>query len=142
MKIDMQKIILTTLCSLVLAYVGRMIVGVISLARLQGVTWHWNILAPSHEVPVVAVVFEVSMFIGAALIPLLAAWRPEMRRKKWLLYGWSPCILYVLFLAISFFVRVPFTISSSVLGVGRLSAWIVIAALFIRISRKTKLAQL
>jgi hypothetical protein len=117
-----------------------MIVGVIGLGRLQGFTWHWNIMAPSHEVPVVAVIFEISMFIGAALIPLLAAWRPEVRRKKWLLYVWSPCILYVLFLAINFFVRGPFTILSSGLGVGRLLAWFVIAALFIRESRKTKMA--
>ncbi|OHE80400.1 MAG: hypothetical protein A3G75_02025 [Verrucomicrobia bacterium RIFCSPLOWO2_12_FULL_64_8] len=127
MKTSTPKLILTALCVLALADLGRMFWGLIGLARHQ-------------DVPVIAAGFDFSMFLGAALIPLVVSWRPEERRRRWHYFLWMPCILYVVFLAINFLIRSPFAVTSSLWGVGRLLAWLAIAALFIHTSRKTKTA--
>lgn len=124
---NVKRHILTVLCVLQLAYLGKIIVSVIGLARYQ-------------DIPVLSAVFECSMWLGAALIPLLATWRPGGRRRRWPYFLWAPCILYVVFISINFFIRGPFSITSSLIGVGRLLAWLAIAVLFIHVSRKPKTA--
>jgi hypothetical protein len=114
-----EKIVLTTLCAVACASTASMLLGVVNLARHQ-------------DVPVLAVVFELSMFLGAGLLPLLAVWVFKQPTKPWLYIAWTPCILYVGFVAINFTRISPFD------GLPRLLLWSAIIILFIRAAKESK----
>jgi hypothetical protein len=115
-----------------------MIVGVMGLAYHQGVSWDLNLLKPRAEVSGFGAVIELSMFLGAALIPLGVVLRRGEERKAWPYFIWAPCILYVVGLSINFFVRSPFVLPSYSYGIIRLAGWLAIAALFIHEPVKRK----
>ena len=119
MKAD--KIVLTALCAVVCVWTAGMLLGVVNLARHQDVS-----------VPAVSV--ELSLFLGAGLIPLLAVWVFPQRSMFWLRVAWAPCILYVSFLAINLTRLHPSA------GLPRLILWTAIIVLFLRQPRKTKSA--
>ncbi len=83
-----EKLVLTALCVIVCAWVAKMLINVVFMARYQ-------------DVPVLATTFELSMFLGAGLIPLVAVWFLKEKKRMWLYALWVPCILYVSFLAIN-----------------------------------------
>jgi len=115
-----EKYILTALCAVVFIWVIKMVVGIIGLARYQG---------PSQLLALI----EVAAFMGAGVIPLLAAWLSSPQ-KKWLYVLWAPCILYVCFLAIRY------TIHNPIPGAIRLLLWIAIIALVARSTHSEKSA--
>ena len=115
------KIVLTVLCAAACAWFAKMLVGVVGLSRDQ-------------EVSAPATVFELSMFLGASLLPLIAVWLFDERKRKWLYILWAPCVLYVGFLAINFARFSPLA------GVARILLWSAIIVLFISESKKTKTA--
>lgn len=117
----MEKLVLTGLCAAACGWFAKTLVGIIGLSRLQDVS------AP-------AAVFELAMFLGAGLLPLLAIWAFPERKRTWVYVLWTPCILYVVFLAINF------TRSSPPAGALRLLLWSAIVVLFIRESRKSNAA--
>jgi len=122
MKPNTRKYALIALCALALVFVGKTVVGIVGLLRYQ-------------DVPFVPVGFELTMFIGAALIPLTVALRHEEERKKWHYLIWAPCILYVIGVGINSLVRSPFD-ARYVFGIARFAGWLAIAALFIRGAQK------
>lgn len=118
-QLKTEKRLLTVLCTLSCVWTAWMLLGVMNLARHQ-------------DVPALAVFFELSMFLGAGLLPLLAVWVFKKPTKPWLYVAWIPCILYVGFVAINF------TRISPRAGLPRLVLWSAIIVLFIRASRKPK----
>ena len=111
----MKKYILIALCCAALAYIGKVSFGIVDLARYQ-------------DVPVLAVIFELAMLLGAVVFPLVSALRPNKEKKTWHYVAWAPCIIYVVAITINYLFRT--TDYSS--GLLRLFLWIAIAFLFIR----------
>jgi len=118
----LEKLVLTALCAVVGAWTIKMLVGVVGLSRPQ-------------DVPALLAALELSMFFGAALLPLITVWFFETKKKKWLYLLWAPCILYVIVLAFRYSLISP-------LGGGlRLLIWTAIIVLFVRESKKSKPVQ-
>jgi hypothetical protein len=115
----MKKHILTALCFLALAYIGKIVYGVIDMARYQ-------------EVPVAASAFEIAVLLIAVFFPLVASLRPNKEKKTWHYIVWTPCILYVVAITINYLIRVPASPEAYSSGLLRLVVWIAIAFLFIR----------
>lgn len=110
-----EKPVLAVLCVVSFLWVVRMVVGIVGLAQHQ-------------EVPVASVVFELTMFLGAGLLPLLAI--STAKPRKWLNVLWVPCILYVCLITANY-TRI------NLMGGGlRLLLWLGIAVLFVRTWRK------
>lgn len=97
-----------------------MIVGVLGLARAQGAFALWGWL-------------EVAAFTGAGVLPLLLMGKAGAKYKTVLLAGWALSITYVSLLALNL-LRLGIFVQGSV----RLSLWIVIAILLVRILHTSK----
>lgn len=91
-------------------------------------------LARHQDVSVLSAVADLSMFLGAGLLPLLAVWYFDRRSVKWIYVLWAPCVLYVGVLAVNYSLQQPLA------GAARLLLWVTIAVLFIRESGKLKTA--
>jgi len=114
-----EKLVLTALCAVVCAWTVKMLVGVVGLSRTQ-------------DVPALTAAFEIAMFFGAALLPLVAVWFFADRPRKWLHVLWTPCIIYVIFVALRY------SLVSPLAGGVRLLIWSAIFVLLVRISKKPK----
>lgn len=140
MKPEVRKIVISVLCGLMIAYWARTLFGVARLASYQGAHWSLAIFSEGTEVPMIAVIVESLLLVGAALIPLVAAWTPQFGRKRWLLILWLPCIAYALFIGLNFFIHGTVTAPSAIKAVSRLLIWLTIAVLFL-IDRQRRKAQ-
>lgn len=116
-----EKLTLTALCVIVFTWIIKMMVGIVNLSHTQ-------------DVPAGEAAFELSMFLGAALFPLLAVWFVKGPVTKWLHVLWVPCILYVLFLAFNV------SVHGGLLAGWRVLLWAAIIVLFVRVSMKPKQA--
>ena len=117
-----EKNALTVLCIIACLLAARMLIGVAYLAL-------------HHHMSVVAGCFELLLFAGAGVIPLIAVWFSREANRMWLYVLWAPCILYVVFLSIRLSLH-GYLFS----GCLRLALWIAIGVLFTRSLDKTKAA--
>jgi len=123
----MKKYALITLCCLALAYIGKGIVGIFQVAQ-------------HAEVPTWAIALDLTMLLGATLLPLILTVQ-KTEKKTWHYILWAPCILYVIGISINFLIRAPFRIEANFIGIIRLVIWLAIAFLFIReLPKKEKTA--
>lgn len=135
-----RTLMLGVLCALALAWWAKMVIGTAQLAWHQGITWNMNLFTRYDRLPVLLAAIEFLLILGASLIPLLITLRRSQPAPRWIWYAWAPCIAYVLFMCINFFVRVPFAWGVYARGTARLLGWAAIAVLFVLTRRTAKSA--
>lgn len=107
------KFVLSALCAVACFWTAEMVIGLVAFPRGQGISTRKTI-------------FELSMFLGASLLPLIGVWLAQGRRRIWLIILWGPCVLYVLLLAVNLARFSPFA------GATRILLWVGISILFLR----------